>query len=479
MIGCDSIGVLRLVITSNITVSDTVKACGLYTWNGNTYNYSGVYTIIASSNVGCDTTKILHLTIIPAPIAAVSALPILCHGESTFAVVTATGGLPPYSGTGAFIVYAGTYNYVVSDASGCSSTASITLIDPPALTDYINVTASGTGTSNGTASVVVSGGTYPYYYSWSNGSISDTANSLPSGIIKLYVTDRNGCQIADSAVVPESLISCSGFVTYPTSSWASSIAGLYARQHFTDYFKFSDYLAVGCIAGGRIRFSNYEAVRNALMANGAPWPLALGTDLLNPDTLQVSNILAAEIMALTLNMVSDSADEHFSPATPLLSRLTVARGPLVGKSVRFVLDQANQFLGGCTSTYSGAQLLEAVRAINLNFEDGRRDLGFLYCQPSDPEPDMNTIRFNGGVSIYPNPSYGPFVVRFDIKEPSNVRVSLFDAKGALVYDHNAGFLSQGYQSILIGGSPRLASGIYMLKLVIGESVKTYKVMVGK
>jgi hypothetical protein len=178
-------------------------------------------------------------------------------------------------------------------------------------------------------------------------------------------------------------------------------------------------------------------------------------------------------------MVSDSVDEHFSPATPLLSRLTVARGPLVGKSVRFVRDQANQFLGGCISEFTGSQLLEAVKMINLNFEDGRRDLGFLYCQSSDPEPDMNTIRFNGDVSIYPNPSYGPFVVRFDIKEPSNVRLSLFDAKGALVYDHDAGFLTQGYQSVLIGGSPLPAAGIYMLKLVIGESVKTYKVMVGK
>ena len=91
----------------------------------------------------------------------------------------------------------------------------------------------------------------------------------------------------------------------------------------------------------------------------------------------------------------------------------------------------------------------------------------------------STVRFDGDVSIYPNPSYGPFVVRFDIKEPSNVTLRLYDAKGALVYDHDAGFLNQGYQSILIGGSPRLATGIYMLKLTIGDSMKTYKVMVGK
>jgi Bacterial Ig domain/Secretion system C-terminal sorting domain/PA14 domain/HYR domain len=59
-----------------------------------------------------------------------TAVPISCPGGTTIIFVNATGGTGPYTGTGAFTVSAGTYNYTVTDSKGCTGTTSITVAVP-------------------------------------------------------------------------------------------------------------------------------------------------------------------------------------------------------------------------------------------------------------------------------------------------------------------------------------------------------------
>ncbi|GIV33140.1 MAG: hypothetical protein KatS3mg031_0675 [Chitinophagales bacterium] len=51
---------------------------------------------------------------------------------------------------------------------------------------------------DGSASVLVSGGTPPFSYLWSNGDTTATADSLCAGIYTVTVTDANGCTRVDS-----------------------------------------------------------------------------------------------------------------------------------------------------------------------------------------------------------------------------------------------------------------------------------------
>ncbi|MBK9758609.1 MAG: SprB repeat-containing protein [Flavobacteriales bacterium] len=99
---------------------------------------------------------------------------------------------------------AGEYTLVVTDANSCASAVSITLTEPDStvidatLSQYnggFNTTCDGS--SDGSISVVVSGGSPDHSLTWSgpNGfsSTNDTITSLISGTYALSITDLNGC----------------------------------------------------------------------------------------------------------------------------------------------------------------------------------------------------------------------------------------------------------------------------------------------
>jgi len=104
---------------------------------------------------------------------------------------------------------AGTYVVVVSDASGCSYTDSITLTEPAPLevdslvSDYNGVNISCGGAADGFVDLTISGGAAPYSVSWSNGDTTEDIDSLMAGIYTYTVTDANGCEISGSITLTE------------------------------------------------------------------------------------------------------------------------------------------------------------------------------------------------------------------------------------------------------------------------------------
>jgi hypothetical protein len=112
---------------------------------------------------GNSSTCVAQVTVDGAPVvASASATSILCNGGTADVTVSASGGAAPYTGTGTFSVTAGTYDYTVTDAGGCSATVSITLTEPSAL--VASATSTTIDCNGGTADVTVSatGGTAPY-----------------------------------------------------------------------------------------------------------------------------------------------------------------------------------------------------------------------------------------------------------------------------------------------------------------------------
>ncbi|MBN9484006.1 MAG: hypothetical protein BGO70_03220 [Bacteroidetes bacterium 43-93] len=176
---------------------------------------AGIYTVTATDANGCTTTKNATLVQSSAITASTSQTNVACNGGSTgSAAVVVTGGTPGYTyswspsgGTAATAsgLSVGSYTVTITDANSCTSTKNFIITEPTALsasTSQTNVSCNGG--SNGTASVVVSGGTPGYTYSWSpSGGTAATATGLAAGTYTVTITDANSCTMTKTFTITE------------------------------------------------------------------------------------------------------------------------------------------------------------------------------------------------------------------------------------------------------------------------------------
>ncbi len=189
--------------TATITVTGgTAPYTGTGTFTGlaaGTYNYT-----VSDAN-GC--TSVVTVTITQpasALVAAETHTNVTCFGTSTgTATITATGGTAPYTGTGTFTgLAAGTYNYTVSDANGCTSVVIVTITQPASaidatVTSQVNI---GCGATTGSVTVTATGGTpaatAPFYrYKLDAGAYQNSGSfsGLSAGLHIVTAMDANGC----------------------------------------------------------------------------------------------------------------------------------------------------------------------------------------------------------------------------------------------------------------------------------------------
>lgn len=173
--------------------------------HSHTYPGPGVYpyTVTVTDANGCTGNFSGSVVIQPQVNASATAFNASCNGTATGSIqATASGGTGPYTytwsgnqtGPSLSSLVAGSYSVTITDANGCSDSATATVNEPPAL----QVALSGTdptcnGISDGTATAGVTGGTPGYTYLWSNGQTTPQATGLAAGTASVTVTDQNGC----------------------------------------------------------------------------------------------------------------------------------------------------------------------------------------------------------------------------------------------------------------------------------------------
>jgi uncharacterized repeat protein (TIGR03803 family) len=136
---------------------------------------------------------------------SVSVTNVICNGGSGSATANVGGGGTPYTymwsdansqttATATGLV-AGTYSVSIKDACGADSVVNISITQPTIFSASVSTTANITcyGANTGSASASVSGGTAPYYYTWTNGAGTNaTATGLTAGTYSVYITDACG-----------------------------------------------------------------------------------------------------------------------------------------------------------------------------------------------------------------------------------------------------------------------------------------------
>lgn len=125
----------------------------------------------------------------------------------------------------------GTYNVLVTDEKGCTLQNTFNVVEPLPLTldAYIEDATRCNDPRSGRVNVIVSGGTEPYTYSWTNGSADSSIENVLPGTYVVRVTDSFGCTAQGTYTVlqPEPLQV--GFSTEPYIDCANRIAGTIVR----------------------------------------------------------------------------------------------------------------------------------------------------------------------------------------------------------------------------------------------------------
>ncbi|TAE52344.1 MAG: T9SS C-terminal target domain-containing protein, partial [Bacteroidetes bacterium] len=175
---------------------------------------TGTYTCTVTDSKGCTEVIEVVLNNANAPALGIASQSnISCNGEvDGAATVTTTGGTGPFTfswsngenGATADSLAPGVATCTVTDASGCISTVTVTITEPPVLdvaATAVNVSCAGS--ADGTASAVPSGGSGAISFLWSNGATTATATGLAGGTYTVTITDANGCTATETVAVAE------------------------------------------------------------------------------------------------------------------------------------------------------------------------------------------------------------------------------------------------------------------------------------
>jgi fibronectin type 3 domain-containing protein len=194
---------------------------------------SGIYLVTVTDNAGCSNTEVATINDIGGPVISVNAIQNLkCAGDANGIIdINVTGGTPPYdyswsngeTSQDVMNLKAGNYEIVVKDANGCMAAKSIRIQQPAPITFSMDVTPADCGINNGTATVMVTGGTVPYAYHWDGLTppYNATRNNLAAGVYTVTVEDKNNC--SSSIKVP---ISETGAPTVNVTSVSQSSCGM-------------------------------------------------------------------------------------------------------------------------------------------------------------------------------------------------------------------------------------------------------------
>ncbi|MBS1624623.1 MAG: T9SS type A sorting domain-containing protein [Bacteroidetes bacterium] len=188
------------------SVTLTASGGGNYLWSTGattsaiTVSTSGTYTVtVTTPATGCTATASQVVTAGASPTASATSTTTCSHASAT---ITASGGgtyLWSTGATTASLTIASpatttTYTVTVTNAAGCTASASGTITEDSATATVTNpaVCEGNVATMRATG-----GGTYL----WSTGSTTDTIQSLTAGVYSVTVTDAAGCSATTSGII--------------------------------------------------------------------------------------------------------------------------------------------------------------------------------------------------------------------------------------------------------------------------------------
>lgn len=321
------------------------------------------------------------------------------------------------------------------------------------------VTEPTCGQTNGAIDLSVTGGTAPYYYTWSTGALTQDISGLGVGSYWVFIADFTQCYYKVDIVVDcEEEVNCQ-FRTQTQGGWGASPNGnnpaMYLQNNFATCFPAG--VTIGCATGNTLTLTSSTAVKNFLPSGSTP--SLLPNDMVNPGG-GYNNVLAGQLVAATINVTADACDPSFGAATGWLGDAVYAGGTFAGWTVQAVIDAANQFIGGCGGAFTASQFNDALTDLNENYVGGTMDNGDILCPKKDEENEKSAT-MGHSLLVSPNPSTGAVRAIFSSSSDAAAVITVLDMAGRNVVAAERMGASNGLNSTTLDLSG-LNAGSYLI-----------------
>jgi hypothetical protein len=456
---------------------------------------------------------------------SVSYPPILVSGGGTTATVNATGGTPPYTGTGQYNIGVGTYTYTVVDAAGCSN--AVPIVVTLQSTSSGNLAVSGTTNTikcfGGSTNVTIdaSGGTAPY-------SGAGTFNTFAGyGVLKLSATNPVSgnytlayypigdvsssknyvLRFSTLGTTNNGLVRASLRMTEaPFTSLTGAQTDVFGTSRIDHQFLFTNPNSIG--DGSFLieldQASGTTYIDNIAVFEAAPDGTLIGPNLYTPGNFEngISQIwiwslngnhLAqldnnAVITNINYYTVSDAAGvirtigvNSTQPLTPLQAFSTAPPVPGIGGGTVITVTATggtppyigtgpyNVGVGNYAYTVVDANGCTASTAITIGLSEARINTMTNSTAIASSLVDSKTLN----ITSYPNPSTNVFNVNIKGGTSEKVYISVMGYDGRLLYQ------AIGRRDNTFTFGTDFIPGFYTLTVKQGQVVKTFKLIKGK
>ncbi|MEI6816057.1 MAG: hypothetical protein WCL14_05565, partial [Bacteroidota bacterium] len=201
---------------------------------------SGNYVVTVSNASGCTATASQAVTVNPlaTPVITANGPLNFCAGGNvtldagTYNAYIWSNGNNTHATT---VNTTGTYTVTVTDANGCTGTASQAVVQSAVLVPTISVSGPTTFCTGG--SVTLDAGNYTSF-EWSNAATTQTINVTTSGSYVVTVTNTGGCsgtvtQVVTVNTIPSPVITASGPTTFCVGGSVNLTTGNYSGYNWS------------------------------------------------------------------------------------------------------------------------------------------------------------------------------------------------------------------------------------------------------
>lgn len=403
----------------------------------------------------CSVTGAVTITQPSTPLSAViNTIPLGCNGSAGSLTAVGSGGTGPYSyswnnGQISAVLAnlsTGTYTCYIKDDNNCTTQVSATLNPPQSLAATTSTLPSPCfGINTGTATALVTSGTAPYTYTWSNGQSAATITGLAAGAYTCIIHDANACSATVTAVVqgPSTALSiafnsqnpgCTGTADGSITangvggtpnysySWSNGISGQTISNLSPGVYT--------CFISDAANCTNQQSV-TLTQASG-----------LSTATSSTPSSTAASTGTATVSVSGGSSPYTYTWNTVPVQYTSTATGLPPGVYTCTIKD-AN----GCT------------RVVQVNIENG---VGI----------DNATMGLSS-YQVIPNPATDWLQVNAQLFQVDNIQISLYDINGQVVYVQSQSNVLELNQIIPLSA---LSTGVYLLKIETSKGLRIDKVM---